>query len=381
MNASSDYYAWACRLHEQIPVVDAHNDLAGELLIRHQNGETNVIKRLYLPDWKQAGFHLIVSSVYVESTRFFPSDAFTDTGKPAVSKPNWNDYLTKQALCWDNGYADALAQIQALKNEIESLPEVCLVTGCHEWEAVMAKQKIGILLYMEGLDCIGDDVSKLYHLYQLGVRGASLTWSRKNLLATGCCTATEKVDIPGPITSLGWQVVELLQKLSMFLDISHLNNEGWEQINAWYTAKKPPIPYVATHSNSYSVFPNYRNLTKRQMKALAGQGGIMGLNACKYLVGAEDANEYLNRMYEHINDMLRQIGETHIGYGFDLCDSYERGKHPEAVLYKEDCLNNHREALLLTAYLLEQGVSEQTVLRIIGLNWLEYFRFLLSAAF
>lgn len=380
MDTNSNHYQKACMLHQQIPAVDAHNDLAGEILLRHKNEESKVIERLYLPYWEEAGFRLIVSSVYVENAQFFPVE---DNPRQSSNAPNaiskdWNYYWTNHLLCWDQGYSNALEQIQALKREIEESPDLCLVTNQADLELVRNQKRIGILLYMEGLDCIGEDLSRLHTLYQLGVRGASLTWSRPNLLATGCCTAVKHQDIPGSITSLGWKVIQTLQELHMFLDISHLNNEGWKQVNDWYTAHNPKIPYVATHSNAYQVCSNYRNLTDQQMKALAEQGGIMGLNACKYIVGSENPEEYLDRMYEHLEYALNLIGPRHLGFGFDLCDSYEQGKHQRTDLPLEDCLANHKEAPLLTARLLERGLSEQNALRIIGLNWLEYFENLLS---
>lgn len=389
MKHTDIHYSNACRLHQMVPVVDAHNDLAGELLLRHRLGEERVIERLYLPDWKAAGFGLILSSIYIENDVFYPE---------SLSKGAWNDYWKQQALCWDAGFANALSQINEIKKEIAGLPEeLCLVTGREDLLAIQKRKKIGILLYMEGLDCIGTDLSRIHTLYQLGVRGASLTWSRPNLLATGCCSATKHVDLPGPITPLGWKAIDALQQHHMFLDISHLNNEGWKAVHHLYIKEcdrhSSILPYIATHSNSYTVYPNYRNLTDCQMEALAAQGGIMGLNACKYIVGCENPADYLDAMCHHIEYIADRIGEQHIGFGFDLCDSYTRAKHgipvsssekssatacQTADVSPEDCLQNHKEALLLTARLLERGMDEQKVLRIIGLNWLEYFSLLLE---
>ena len=59
------YEEFAQQLHQSVPVIDAHNDLAGEILLRHQQGEQDVIRRLYLPNWKAAGFQLILSSIYI----------------------------------------------------------------------------------------------------------------------------------------------------------------------------------------------------------------------------------------------------------------------------------------------------------------------------
>lgn len=375
------YYQRAYELHQQVPVIDCHNDLAGEVLLRHQQGEEHVLRRLYLSDWKAAGFGLIVSSIYIENTVFFPETS-ADSSEPSR---DWNYYWEKEQLVWEQGFANALYQIDAITREIqECSDDVCLIATAEDILSIREGEKIGILLYMEGLDCIGTDVSKLYTLYQLGVRGASLTWSRPNLLASGCCTARQFQDIPGFITPLGKQVIKMLQELSMFLDISHLNNEGWSQVCRYYSnAKKNGdhwIPYVATHSNSYKIHPNYRNLTDHQMSALANQGGIMGLNACKYIIGCQNPANYLDAMCRHMEYMVNHIGAEHVGFGFDLCDSYTKGKYQTEAVEQEDCLQNHKEALLLTARLLERGMSEQNVLRIIGLNWLEYFEYLLSQA-
>lgn len=388
MIQEQSYYHQACKLHQQVPVIDCHNDLAGEILLRHQQGEKHVLERLYLSDWKTAGFGLIVSSIYIENTVFFPETpaaSFKSASTEQEPPKDWNYYWEKNQLLWEQGFVNALYQIDAITREIQELSDdLCLVTTAEDILLIRKGEKIGILLYMEGLDCIGTDVSKLYTLYQLGVRGASLTWSRPNLLASGCCTAKQFQDIPGLITPLGIQVIVMLQELSMFLDISHLNNDGWNQVSQYYSnAKKEEpnwIPYIATHSNSYEVYPNYRNLTDHQMTVLASQGGIMGLNACKYIIGCGNTADYLDSMCIHLEYIVKHIGAEHAGFGFDLCDSYTEARYQKPVVDQEDCLRNYKEALLLTARLLERGMSEQNVLRIISLNWLEYFEHLLDQA-
>lgn len=390
-----NYYMQAKKLHNQVPVVDTHNDLAGELLYRHMHGEDQVIERLYLPHLNAAHFKLIVSSIYIENSVFFPQEP---EGK------DWNDYFNGNALHWEQGYQNALSQIKVLKQEISACPEkLQLVTSVADLDSVLQSDRIGILMYMEGLDCIGPDLEKLDELYSLGIRGASLTWSRRNLLATGCCTASKHNDIPGAITDYGLQVINRMQELGMFLDISHLNNEGFAQLT--------DIPYIATHSNASSVYDNYRNLTDEQMKLLAEKDGIMGLNACKYIVGCTETSNrkndscekrnskihtnelsyqkehYLDAMCEHIEYIVKTIGASHVGFGFDLCDSYTAGKLgyadvPSAIqaavtgetsFEPEDCLKNHEEALLLTARLLKRGTNEKSVLLIIGQNWWNFF--------
>lgn len=340
IKVKEEFLRRAMQLHKEYPVVDAHLDLAGEILLRHQAGEREVIKNHYRGHFRTAGINLIVSSVYVEDQNL--------------------------ASGWEN----ALAQIRALKEDIKSLEDVCLVLTGTDLKQVAEQNKIGILLYMEGLDCIGQDIDKLDELYNLGVRGAALTWSRPNALAVGCCKATRRIQMPGRITQAGQKAVKRIEELSMFLDVSHLNDEGYEQLLA--IAERP---FIATHSGSRHVYESYRNMTDEQMMALAGQGGIMGVNGCKYIAGSERGN-HLEMLCRHIEYEVEKIGAEHVGFGFDLCDSYGRARAALKGLPEdepEDCLLHHGQIPLVTAALLQRGMKDQEAVRIIGTNFWDYF--------
>lgn len=341
IKVKEEYLRRAIKLHEKYPVVDAHLDLAGEILLRHQSGEKDVIKNHYMEHFKTAGINLIVSSVYVEDQNL--------------------------ACGWEN----ALAQIGALKKEVQSLDDVELILSKADLEQTVEQNKTGILLYMEGLDCIGQDIDKLNELYDLGVRGAALTWSRPNALAVGCCKATRRIQMPGRITEAGQKAVKRMEELSMFLDVSHLNDEGYEQLLG--LAERP---FIATHSGSRHVYESYRNMTDEQMAALAGQGGIMGVNGCKFIAGSEKGN-HLEMLCRHVEYEAEKIGAEHVGFGFDLCDSYGRAraalKGVEAA-EPEDCLLNHGQIPIITAALLQRGMKEQEAVRIIGVNFIDYFK-------
>lgn len=340
----------AYAMHQGNPVVDGHLDLAGEILLRRRLGEKNIIRTHYLKNWQIAGINLIVSSVYV------PTRILEEGGVEAA---------------WE----DALNQIKALQNDMANTPEVMPVVNRKDLQKAVKGEQIGILIYMEGLDCIGEDLGKLQTLYDLGVRGASLTWSRKNALATGCCKAGEKVQIAGGLTEKGIEAVKELERLSMFLDISHLNDDGFEDVKK--VAKKP---FCATHSCAKKVYENYRNLTDEQMAYLAKQGGVMGLNGCKYIAGSLSGN-HLEMLCKHAEYEIEKTGKGHVGFGFDLCDSYDEaqfrlsgdGFPPE----KADCFLHHGQIALLTAALLQRGMEEDTVKGIIGNNFLEYFNIFL----
>lgn len=341
------------KLHEQFPAADGHLDLAGEILLRSKAGEKDIIKNYYLNHWKKAGLHLIVSSVFVDSR-----------------------ILKQQGTqgAWEN----ALLQLAALEKDMENIvEEVKPVRSKGELSAVLKENKIGIITYMEGLDCIGTCIDRLEKLFSRGVRGASLTWSRNNSLANGCCKARERIQIPGGLSRAGKEAVQEMERLSMFLDISHLNDDGFEDI-----AELAGKPFVATHSCAKAVYENYRNLTDTQMETLAGQGGIMGINGCKHILGSQSGN-HLEMLCRHIEYAVDKIGASHVGYGFDLCDSYDAAESALAGKTEEkgkqerelhDCFLNHSQLPLLTAALLQRGMDEADVIQIMGGNFLSYFK-------
>lgn len=335
------YVEQAMKLHRENAAADAHLDLAGEILLRHQAGESDIVKRYYLKNFQRAGIRLVVSSVYVENGNL------------------------------ERGWENALAQIGALKEDIKNCTEVTLVKSGKEIEQIMENGKTGILLYMEGLDCIGEDIDKIQELYRLDVRGASLTWSRKNALAAGCCKASEHRQISGGLTRAGRRAVRRLEELSMFLDVSHLNDQGF-----WDVCRIAKRSFVATHSGSRRVYDSFRNLTDEQMLALARQGGVMGMNGCRYIAGSLGGN-HLEMLCRHIEYEVEKAGAEHVGYGFDLCDSYDRARatlQGKCHTQRDDCLLDHSKVPMVSAALLQRGMDSGDVKRIMGGNFINYFK-------
>lgn len=304
------YLQEAKELHREYPVVDAHLDLAGEILFRHRNGEKEILKKYYLESFRNAGIRLVVCSIFVE-TRELAS----------------------------GGIYPVLEQVSALLQDMESVSEQFVIIKQKTDLVKLSQQdKIGLLLFMEGLDVIRKRSSLLYALREMGIRGASLTWSRANALANGCCKAGESMQISGGLTPHGRRTVEHMEKLGLVLDISHLNDDGIAEIERIATR-----PYLATHSNLRSVHGNYRNLTDMQLQRLAGHGGVAGINACAYLVGARRHQNSIEMLCKHIEKMVCLAGA------------------------------GHTELIKLSAALLQRGMHKADVINIIGGNFFRYF--------
>ncbi len=331
----------AVELHQTHPVVDAHMDLAGEILLRHQAGEVNILRRLHMKDFKQSGLNLLVSSIYVEDNKL-----------PEM------------------GLRNALDQIAVIRREIDSLNDAVLVETKADLQRVLDENRVGILLYMEGLECIGTDELLLDILWQNGVRGASLVWSRHSALAIGVPRVQAEQIMPaGGLSPQGISVVRYMEEKGMFLDISHLNDDGVADL-----ARITDRPYVATHSNARTITPCLRNLTDEQMREIAARGGVIGLNANKYFSGFDRGGDPIEAMAKQLQYMVELAGIAHVGYGFDMIDSYERAvPRLKQDIVLSDAFSDYTQIPVLTAYLLESGMAEEDIIALIGGNWVRYF--------
>lgn len=340
---------YARQLHREMDVVDMHRDLPGELLFRHRSGEREVLKSRYLEHWRSSGVRVVVCSVYLE-----------------------DDVLPDGAL------RSTLLQIAALQREVESLREQgVLIRSREDLEKVRRDKTIGFLLYLEGLDGMGTDTELLQLFHQMGVRGAALTWSRRNSLATGCCRADEFKETHGGISETGWETIGRMTELGWFLDISHLNDDGMGEILGLHGAgadrKAVQLPVIATHSDARAVCSHYRNLTDAQIDSLAERDGIIGINAYSRLAGSYGSGEHLEYLYRQAAYLLDRAGEDHVCYGLDLCHSYEMARRE---IQEEgrgmDCLSDYDELVSLTAYMLEKGMAETQIRKLSGENALRF---------
>ena len=349
------YLEQARKIHQENPVVDAHFDLAAEVYERRLTGESGVVEQRYLPHFQEAGLNILVSSIYL-----------TNRDLPEL------------------GLRKALGQITALKEDLEPVGDRIRVTKSRaELEENLAAGRISVLLSLEGLDPLGNDLSLLRTFYDLGVRGAGLTWSRRNAFATGCCTAGQFKEIPGGLTELGKEAIRRMERLGMWLDVSHLSNEGFRDV-----CDLAEQPFIASHSDAWAVHENYRNLTDDQIREIAGRGGVIGLNACGYLTGMmserektaeQEADAALLRLCEHAEHLVRIADPEHVGYGFDLCKGLEETTpriHFETEIY--DVLAHHGEMVKLTALLLQRGMDTEAVKGVVGGNFLRYYRRILK---
>lgn len=185
--------------------------------------------------------------------------------------------------------------------------EVFLIQQREDLEQVSKNKKIAILLSVEGGEVLNQDLFMLDILYKLGVRALGLTWNQRNALADGIGE-----DTGSRLTRFGRTVVCRMNELGMVTDVSHINEAGF-----WHVLEISTLPVIASHSCAKKLCPHPRNLDDSQLKALAEQGGIVGVNFCPdFLVEAGQAKR--EDVIRHIAHIVEVAGIRTVGLGSDF---------------------------------------------------------------
>lgn len=161
------------------------------------------------------------------------------------------------------------------------------------------------ILSIEGAEMI-TSLKALRIVAKLGVKIIALTWNYANHIAGGV------LDKEYGITKFGEQVIKEMNKLNIFLDVSHLNDKSFFE-----AVKFTEKPIIATHSNSRTVCPNLRNLTDEQFKIIIRSGGCVGINFYPYFLSG---NKYacIDDIVRHIEHFMELGGENSVGLGADF---------------------------------------------------------------
>lgn len=185
----------------------------------------------------------------------------------------------------------ALSLIGTVQTLADTNPEVELATNATEVRAVVARGHIAALMGVEGGHAIENSLEKLDSLYQLGVRYMTLTWNNGNEWAGSSTDPSRQ----GGLTAFGRRVVQRMNELGMLVDVSHVSDATFRDVLATSTR-----PVIASHSSCRALSHHPRNLTDAQLRSIARNGGVVGINF--YPVFLDD---HFREQYEELRHRLR----------------------------------------------------------------------------
>ncbi len=229
-----------------------------------------------------------------------------------------------------------------------------------EWEQAADEHPVGMILLMEGAEGIRD-TSELEEWWQLGVRVIGLAWAGNRF-----CGGTNE---PGPLTSEGYALLDVMADLGFVLDLSHVDEPAALQALDHY-----PGHIMAGHANAAALLKgadSNRHLSDRVIQGIIEREGVIGIvlyNAF-LLAGWKKGDDRklvtMDRVIAQIDYICQMAGDAqHCGIGSDFDGGFGLQSVPEGI---ESIADLQKLAAMLT----EKGYSEQDVANIFGKNWLK----------
>ena len=365
--------------HQAAFVADLHDDTPISMLNGFDIGVRNSDGQIDMPRMRDGGMDLIFFSVWL-----FPGD-----------------YLER-----DLAYIKANEIIDAVESAEQKYPsQFRLIRTTDEALSTVEEGMLAGTFGMEGGYPIEDDLSKLEHFYERGVRYFAPVWNNNTSWATSAkFETTDTTNSVLGLTKFGQDVIRKCNELGILIDVSHAGEQTVKDI-----LEITEDPIIASHSSVWNLTPHFRNLKDDQLRAIARGDGVVFINfysgyldstyqdkfnalietrrseldsikeELEFLGRSDDFWDERNRLLkedmenirppfevliDHIDYVAKLVGVEHVGLGsdFDGVSSMPKGMDDVTDLPK------------ITQALFSRGYSKEDVKKILGENLLRVFR-------
>lgn len=250
--------------------------------------------------------------------------------------------------------------IDSVKDEVQKNEgEIEIITNKTELETYLDdnNRKLGIILTVEDAVCLEGNIENLQKLYDNGIRVIGLTWNGKNQVASGAGC----LDNDDGLSKFGEEVIKTMNKLGIIIDVSHLSEKSFYDVMN-ITEK----PVIASHSCAKSICDHRRNLSDDQIKLIAKNSGIIGVNFYREFLNKDGNKSDLVCLVKHIRHIYNIGGKECIGLGSD----YDGMSNDKVVIGLED----NSKLVNLLDLLKRENFSDDEIDRIMWRNQFEFLR-------
>lgn len=293
--------------------------------------------------------------------------------------------------------------IDAIEGEVEANRDaIAICRTASEAETIVGAGKIAVFIGIENGEAIMSDLDVLRHFYDRGVRYMTLTHTKST---DWCISSTDEKPAFHGLTDFGRDVVRTMNELGMIVDVSHIGVSAFEEV-----IKATGVPVIASHSCVHAICDHNRNLTDNQLRALADNGGMVGINFHPAFLSQRFKNEAAIRIAEHKEelDAIRQryagdfdaqetalwekygaiiqpisredvtVGTIvdHIDYIVKLIgsDYVGLGSDFDGINAVPDGMDDCTKVPRITEELVRRGYGEEDIRKILGGNFMRVFR-------
>ncbi|MGD8237701.1 MAG: dipeptidase [Armatimonadota bacterium] len=271
------------------------------------------------------------------------------------------------SMVGDTDLVRSLRLMDAVHEHVRKYPDdfmIPLTAG--DIRRAKAEGKVALVCQLESSTCLCAELASLRMLHQLGVRVAGVTHGeapedhglQKQRSHFDFCTLADREHartLDNGLTDFGRDAVQEMNRLGIVIDLSHANDCTFVE-----TLELTTRPVVFSHGNAFALSPHWRNLTDDQLRALAGNGGVIGISFVPKFV-QQDEQGTLDQVVDHMLYVIELIGEDHVGIGADF-DGMGRDTVPapaHAGLLPE-----------LTETMAQRGMTDEAIAKVLGGNFL-----------
>jgi membrane dipeptidase len=240
--------------------------------------------------------------------------------------------------------------------------------------------KVGVIFGQQDSSCVENDLRFVGALQRLGLRIMTLTYQRRTLAGDGC---GERTDCG--LSEFGWDLIGEMNTQGLVVDLSHVGRQ-----TALDAIEASNEPVIFSHSNARGLRDHVRNIDDKQMKALAENGGVMGICSFRIMLRQPHERPTYEDFLDHLDYAVGLIGVDHVGIGIDRVTGVPTREHYQNI---KDCYPELRTGLTfemwsegtlgagdpendvdITKGLVARGYSDAEIGKILGGNWLRVFR-------
>lgn len=200
---------------------------------------------------------------------------------------------------------------------------------------------------IEGAHALDGSVDNVDALFDAGIRMMAPTHFFDNDLA-GSAHGVQK----GGLTDKGKEVIRRMESKKMIVDIAHASAQTIDDVLAIATR-----PIVVSHTGVRGTCDNNRNLSDAQLRAIAKNGGLVGIGFWDTATCGTDAKAIARAIKHTVG--VTGIDRVALGSDFD-----------GAVTVPFDTTG----LVLITDALLEEGFTEGDIEKIMGGNVIRFLR-------
>lgn len=359
-------------LLQEAPLIDTHNDLPSMLLELHR-------------DLARYDLGKVQSALCADIPRL---------REGRVGAQYWSVFVESSTQHTHTSLHEAMREFDVALRMIRSQPDFEQARTADDIERIHKAGRIACLLGVEGGHMMENSPAALRIFYELGARYMTLThWDNIDWADS----ATDRAEHYG-LTGLGKQVVREMNRLGMFVDISHVSADTMRDALSVSRA-----PVIFSHSSAFAINPHPRNVPDDVLRKLATNGGVVHANFITEFISTKnpawqekrtaalrelhlhaDSDDAIEKGIEewekqnpfprpgiaevadHIDHLREVAGIDHVGIGADF---YNAGHNSMA-----EGLDDVTRYPYLFAELLRRKYSDDEIRKIAGRNHLRAMR-------